>query len=39
MQPQKHNLHMILALLAIVALLAGVVAVSRAVPAYSLVTG
>ena len=35
---QKHTLHTTLALLAITALLAGIVAVSRAVPAYSLVT-
>jgi len=35
---QKRTLHMILALLAITALLAGIAAVSRAVPAYSLVT-
>lgn len=36
---QKRTLHMILALLAIMALLAGIVAVSRAVPTYSVVTG
>ncbi len=38
MAVQKHTLHTVLALLAITALLAGIVAVSRAVPAYSLVT-
>jgi len=36
---QKHTLHTILALLAITALLAGIVAVSRAVPTASVITG
>jgi LCP family protein required for cell wall assembly len=35
----KRTLHRVLALLAIAALLAGIVAVSRAIPAYLLVTG
>ena len=35
---QKHTQHMILSLLAIMALLAGIAAVSRAIPVYSLVT-
>jgi len=38
MVAQKRTLHMILALLAIVVLLASIVTLSRAVPAYSLVT-
>jgi len=39
MAAQKHILHMIMALLAIAALLAGIAAVSRALPTYSIVTG
>ncbi|MCX6084354.1 MAG: LCP family protein [Caldiserica bacterium] len=38
MAVQKHTLHVILALLAITALLAGIAAVSRALPTYSVVT-
>lgn len=37
MAGRKHTLHMILALVAITALLAGIVALSHAVPAYSLI--